>query len=220
MSLRANRRTVFWIPLWTLYTTGTVPYTYCTRTSLLYDDQVAYFSNADEGTQRSWPRRRRLLTYTAWAVHPRRNKPRIHRTWIWGFEKKWNKFKIPYFSNSEDVLSTGLFSLSLSLLFSFLTDGQENTVVTITCVGHWILDLVTLCVNTLHSTLRSNQWSIRKRHRRMIGIYKYSALMLRMFAVPRTAHHGRDEAEFNDEQCCEQNGKEFLYKEILHVESK
>jgi len=31
---------------------------------------------------------------------------------------------------------------------------------------------------------------------------------------------GRDEAEFNDEQRCEQNGKEFLYKEILHVESK
>ena len=53
------------------------------------------------------------------------------------------------------------------------------------------------------------------RHRCTIGVY--SALMLRMFAVPRT---GRDDAEFNDEQCCEQNGKEFLYKEILHVEGK
>jgi hypothetical protein len=52
----------------------------------------------------------------------------------------------------------------------------------------------------------------------MTGIY--SALMLRMFAVPRTAHHGRDEPASNDEQCCEQNGKECLYKETLHVESK
>jgi hypothetical protein len=85
----------------------------------------------------------------------------------------------------------------------------------------WLLNtgfgyIVCQSINTVHCGLISE---VEEKDIDARSAYT-SALLLRMFVVPRTAHHGTDDAEFNDEHCCEENGKEFLYKEIFHVQSK